>query len=156
MQSCKGPPCDQAVACVAAGKCQYQSSAEIAFSHLHPKVVEDFTGTVDGKGVKQVMTDPKTGLEMISPYFLEGVGDVLTYGANKYARNNWLRGMSYATVFGGIMRHLWAWFRGEDIDLKEKGGSGLPHLYHAAGGIMFLIHYTNKPEYVTFDDRVFK
>ncbi|UOF81209.1 hypothetical protein [Caudoviricetes sp.] len=102
------------------------------------------------------MTNPKTGLEMISPYFVEGVGDVLTYGANKYARNNWLRGMSYAVVFGGIMRHLWAWFRGEDLDPKEKGGSGLPHLYHAACGIMFLIHYTNKPEYKTFDDRVFK
>lgn len=119
----------------------------------------DFNGAVDGAGIKQVMVDPKTALELIPPQFVEGIGEVLLYGKNKYAANNWMRGMSYATVFGGVLRHLWAWFRGEEIDPVAKGGSGLPHLFHAACGIMFLAWFCHGPDrdlYAATDDRVFK
>jgi len=98
------------------------------------------------------MTEPKLPIQLISPLFLEGLATVLQYGANKYASNNWLRGMSYTTVFGGVMRHLWAWFRGETYDPETK----LNHLYHAACGLMFLAHYAETEGYGMFDDRVFK
>ena len=116
-----------------------------------PQPIADFVGKVDGGGIKQVMFSPKSGVQMISPHFVEGIGNVLTYGAKKYAKNNWMRGMSQTEVFGGILRHLFAWFRGED-----KDESGMPHLWHAACGLMFLVHFTSDEKYVQFDDRVFK
>jgi hypothetical protein len=98
------------------------------------------------------MKNPKSGVHMIDPKFILGVGDVLTYGANKYAANNWMRGMSWTEAFGGVCRHLLAWFWGKDLDDE----SGLPHLHHAACGIMFLSYYSRKEQYQQFDDRVFK
>lgn len=114
-----------------------------------------YTGEVTGTGIKTVMTEPKTPIHLMPPQFIEGVAAVLQHGAGKYAPNNWMAGMSWSTVFGGIMRHLWAFFRGEEQD-KE---SGLPHLAHAACGIMFLHWYAYGPQQeqhrAKCDDRVF-
>lgn len=114
--------------------------------------VEDFKGTVDGKGFKGVMKNPKLPIELIPPVFITEVSTVLLHGAKKYAPNNWMRGMSYTTAYGAIQRHLNAWFSGEEIDPE----SGLNHLAHAACGLAFLAHYRSKPDYEPFDDRVFK
>lgn len=118
-----------------------------------PASVGDFAGAVDGGGVKGVMKTPKTCVELIDPYWLEGVGNVLLYGKRKYAANNWMRGMSWVTVVGGILRHLYAFLRREEVDAE----SGLPHLHHAACGLMFLSHYSlaRREAYVTYDDRAF-
>ena len=114
-----------------------------------------YTGEVTGTGIKQVMAEPKTPIHLVTPQFIEGVAEILQHGATKYSPGNWMAGMSWATVFGGIMRHLWAWFRGEEMD-KE---SGLPHLCHAACGIMFLHWYCHGPVAEAHrekcDDRVF-
>lgn len=115
----------------------------------------EYSGEVTGTGVKQVMEEPKTPIHLMTPQFIEGVAEVLQHGASKYKPNNWMAGMSWSTVFGGIMRHLWAFFRGEELD-KE---SGLPHLAHAACGIMFLHYYAHGPVSDAHrdkcDDRVF-
>jgi hypothetical protein len=114
----------------------------------------DFTGSADGGGYKSVMDSPKTPLELLDPYFLEGVAEVLKHGATKYAPNNWRRGMSWTVVLGGILRHVTAFARGEEYDSE----SNLPHLHHAACGIMFLAHYahTEREEHRPFDDRVYR
>jgi hypothetical protein len=117
--------------------------------------VQDFSGEIDGKGVKGVMTSPKCPLELIPPIFTEGVAEVLLHGAKKYAPNNWLRGMSFETVLGGMSRHLSAIRRGEEIDSE----SGLPHLFHLGCGTMFMswyLHGPNAEQYRAFDDRKFK
>jgi hypothetical protein len=116
--------------------------------------VEDFKGLVDGAGVKSVMTSMKCPLELIPPQFTEGVAEVLKFGAQKYAANNWMRGMSWETVAGGILRHVTAFRRGEEMDPE----SGLPHLHHAACGLMFLSWYAHGPnvEHLQFDDRKFR
>mgnify|MGYP007070987273 CR=1 FL=1 len=79
----------------------------------------------------------KSRIDLIAPEMVFGVGDVLRFGAAKYAERNWERGMSWGRCFGAVMRHLWAWARGENVDPE----SGLPHLHHAACGVMFLIAY---------------
>lgn len=122
---------------------------------LSSKGVKDFAGEIDGQGVKAVMTSPKSPLQLITPEILEGLAAVLLHGAGKYAPNNWMRGMSWETVMGGILRHLTAFRRGEEID-KE---SGLPHLHHATCGLMFLSWYANGPQrsaHEKFDDRGYK
>ena len=81
--------------------------------------------------------DEKIMLELIAPELLFAVGITLTYGANKYDAENWRKGINYKRIYGGVMRHMTAWFNGENKDPE----SGLPHLWHAATGMMFLITY---------------
>lgn len=121
--------------------------------------VREFTGDIDGTGVKMVMVQPKSPIELIDPHFIEGVASVLQHGAKKYALEQWRNGMSIKTVLGGILRHTWAILRGEEIDPVENGGSGLPHVYHIGCGAMFLATFLHGPrnaEYRQFDDRVYK
>lgn len=79
----------------------------------------------------------KNRLDLISPGFLEGLGRVLTHGAKKYEANNWKKGIKYDRVYGALLRHLNAWWGGEDID-PESGDS---HLYHAGCCIMMLSEF---------------
>lgn len=123
--------------------------------------VGDFKGTVDGLGYKRSMDDlTKPPMWLVPSALLTGVAFVLGYGMGKYAANNWRRGMKYSEVYSAMQRHLTAWLEGEDLDPKnehlprEKQGSGLAHLWHAACNLAFLIEYTAHPDlYAEFDDR---
>ncbi len=88
------------------------------------------------EGVKFDAGKPR--YDLYPPEALEGTTKVLTFGAVKYADRNWEKGMSWGRVFGACMRHLWAWWKGEDTDPE----SGLPHLDHAACCIAFLQTYS--------------
>ena len=79
----------------------------------------------------------KLPYELIAPEVLDALALVLQFGADKYAPRNWERGMRWGRVFGALMRHMWAWWRGENNDDE----TGMSHLYHAACCIMFLIAY---------------
>lgn len=89
----------------------------------------------------------KNQLGLISSIFLFGLGRVLTFGATKYAAHNWRKGIAYSRLYDALMRHLWAWWDGEDTD-PETGES---HLDHAACCLMFLRELSQtKP---SLDDR---
>lgn len=49
---------------------------------------------------------------------------LLMFGAKKYEPHNWRRGFDYSRCFDALMRHLEAWWQGEDIDAE----SGCHHL----------------------------
>lgn len=89
--------------------------------------------------------------DLLPPDALEGVVQVLTYGASKYKDRNWELGINYGRVFGAVMRHLWAWWRGQENDPE----SGLPHLDHAMCGVLFLSAFT-KRQRLEHDDRPHK
>jgi hypothetical protein len=89
----------------------------------------------------------KLQYELISPYALEGLVSILTFGANKYKPRNWEQGLVWGRVFAATMRHLWAWWRGEDTDTE----TGKSHLDHAQACIHFLSHYVKTKTGV--DDR---
>lgn len=93
------------------------------------------------------LDDDKVRLELIPPELLTGVGTILTFGAKKYAPRNWELGMAWSRVFGALMRHMWSWWRGQDLD-PETGKS---HLWHAGCCIAFLIAYEERG--VGEDDR---
>lgn len=90
----------------------------------------------------------KPRMELLSPEALEGLAKVMTFGAAKYGDRNWEKGLTFSRVFGAGMRHMWAWWRGEDIDPE----SGLSHLDHAAFAMMTLSHF-NKRRRSDLDDR---
>lgn len=78
---------------------------------------------------------------------VEPVLRVLSYGADKYAPRNWEKGMAWSRPFGAMMRHMWAWWMGEDKD-KETGET---HLAHAACCLLFLLAYEKRG--IGTDDR---
>lgn len=97
------------------------------------------------EGVKY--DDGKLRFDLIPAFALEQLAAIYTMGAAKYADRNWEKGIKYSRVFAAIMRHLWAFWRGETIDSE----SGLPHVAHAAWGCFALLQYLSTcPE---FDDR---
>jgi hypothetical protein len=79
----------------------------------------------------------KLGTHLLPTAPLEAIARVLDFGAAKYAPNNWRKGLAYSRVYGAVLRHLWAWWRGEDNDRE----TGLPHLAHAGCEILFLLDY---------------
>lgn len=112
--------------------------------------VSDFAGKIDGTGAK--FDGAKLRLDLVPVQSLEALADIYTYGANKYAENNWLKGIKFSRIIGAVLRHIYAWMRGEDLDPESQR----PHLAHAAWGLFALLYYTKTPGYESFDDRVFR
>lgn len=92
----------------------------------------------------------KARYDLLPPIALASLVDVYSFGAKKYAPNNWRKGMNWSRCFASMCRHLFAWWRGEDFD-KE---SGLHHLAHVAWGCFTLIEYDS--EKLGVDDRPYK
>ena len=79
-------------------------------------------------------------MSLIDPKFVQGVAEVLTFGANKYAPNSWQTVPDAKRRYeDALLRHTYKYLEGE---LKDKE-SGLEHLKHMACNIMFLL-YLNK------------
>lgn len=79
----------------------------------------------------------KVRIDLMPPEAVEAISAVLTFGARKYGDRNWENGMAWGRVFGALMRHMWAWWRGEKSDPE----TGMSHLWHAGCCIAFLIAY---------------
>lgn len=82
---------------------------------------------------------------LLPPFALEEIVKVLTFGAQKYERDNWQKVPdSKRRYFDALQRHVWAWKRGEQFDPE----SGIHHLAHAMCCLMFLyehdIMYSNE------------
>jgi hypothetical protein len=56
----------------------------------------------------------KPRMDLIPPEALEALAEVLTIGAARYGARNWEKGITWGRCFAAMMRHLWAWMRGED------------------------------------------
>jgi hypothetical protein len=97
---------------------------------------------ITGNGVKGSMFKMKLPVDLVPPLFIRMVASVLLFGARKYAKNNWLQGMSWSEVAAGTIRHIYDFLEGKEYDKESK----LPHLAHAACGLMFLIWYAYGPQ----------
>lgn len=69
---------------------------------------------------------------------VKAVATILGIGARKYAPRNWEQGMDWSRPTDAAIRHINAWWGGEDKDQD----TGEHHLWHAATNIFFLIAYT--------------
>lgn len=79
---------------------------------------------------------------------LESTVRVLEFGAKKYAKGNWAKGMSWSVCFTCTMSHLSKSFQGEEHDEE----SGINHLAHAMCNMLFLLGYRDL--YPEGDDRL--
>jgi len=78
----------------------------------------------------------KTQYNLVPPFALEEIANVMTFGAKKYAPNNWKHVDNAKSRYtGAAMRHIEAYRQGVENDPE----TGLHHLAHASCCMMFLI-----------------
>ena len=75
----------------------------------------------------------KAMYDLIDPYCLEELAQVLTMGAIKYDRENWKQ-VEPHKYEAALFRHLQAYRKGEMIDPESR----LHHLSHVMANTMFL------------------
>ena len=80
--------------------------------------------------------DNKPRLDLVPPELIEAVGKVRTYGVKKYGDSSSWKKVEPYRYRAALMRHICRY-------LKEPDGiddeSGLPHLWHIACNVAFLI-----------------
>lgn len=81
---------------------------------------------VSGQGIKY--DSDKDRFDLIPFDLMAGEQRVWEFGAAKYSPNQWRKGMPLTQPFNALLRHLFAYMRGENNDPE----SGLSHLDHAA------------------------
>jgi len=94
---------------------------------------------LEGQGRK--LDNGKTRMDLLMcgcPKSLEQVAKVLTFGAKKYADNNWrLVPDAQKRYHAALHRHLNAYYQGDKIDSE----TGLSHLAHALCCLHFLLEF---------------
>lgn len=84
---------------------------------------------------KDAVGTAKAPLSCLPAPFMHAVGLALMEGARKYGRHNYrAMGVRYSVYYDALMRHMTAWWEGEDIDPD----SGLPHPVKAAACLAVL------------------
>lgn len=84
---------------------------------------------------------------------LEGIAYVMEYGAMKYERNNWKKGLDLNEIIDSMLRHLAKYLDGDYLDLNPETGqadmnySGLPHIDHIAVNALFLAYHSDRDNY---------
>lgn len=84
----------------------------------------------------------KPRLDLVPPELIEAVGTVMTHGAEKYGEASY-RQVKPQRYRSALMRHICKWLKephGKDED------SGLPHLWHIACNVAFLLELDKEEE----------
>lgn len=102
------------------------------------------------EGIKNDQDKP--AISLLPTSMLMEVGQVLTFGAEKYEAHNWRKGIHLSRLMSASLRHILAFNEGENIDSE----SGLSHLAHAICNLAFALEQIKNPvRYDTYDDRYF-
>lgn len=78
---------------------------------------------------------------------LESMVEVLEFGAEKYEKWNWTKGMPVTQVSESLLRHMFAFLSGQDKDPD----SDCDHLGHIMANAMFLSYIMREKS--QYDDR---
>jgi hypothetical protein len=79
----------------------------------------------------------KARVDLLPTLALIETAKVLAFGAEKYGENNWRGGFKWSRLLGALLRHTFAFMRGEYIDEE----TGLSHMAHAACCVLFLLEH---------------
>lgn len=89
----------------------------------------------------------KPPLSLIPRSALLAEAAVLDFGAHKYSKHNWRKGMEWSRLVDACLRHITAWNEGENLDPETLHS----HLAHARCCLGFLIEYQENG--IGVDDR---
>jgi hypothetical protein len=118
-------------------------SSNIMFVFKNKKEVEDYFDSIIQKDPrftykKEVLADRKNEgkiqWSLVDYESLEPMVKALEFGANKYSRDNWKKGLPHSSIIDSTMRHITAIQKGENVDPE----SGICHIGHAMCNLMFL------------------
>lgn len=82
---------------------------------------------------------PQLSYPLSARFALEGVAEVMTFGAKKYDRDNWKKGLPLEATLDSLLRHLTKLLDGETIDEE----SGCHHLDLLATNALFAAYHHN-------------
>jgi len=99
------------------------------------------------KGLAARHNDGKLPMHLVPTDAIRGMAQVLKVGAEKYELRNWEKGAYYSVPYASLMRHLLAFWDGENVDSE----SGRPHLEHVLTNAAFLLRYYE--QFPELDDR---
>lgn len=106
----------------------------------------DFMKTpADGSALRYDADKPPVSL--VPPDFILALAEHYGRGARKYEARNWEKGMFWSRCYDSAMRHLLAFWAGEDVDPE----TGTPHVIAVAWNMAALHHYMTA--YRQGDDR---
>lgn len=89
--------------------------------------------------VKESQSVGKTMYSLLVPEFIKEVAEIMTFGAEKYAKDNWKKCEDKSFYVDALYRHIEKWRLGEVRDLE----TGKHHLSHACCNLMFLFWMDN-------------
>lgn len=89
----------------------------------------------------------KARYDLIPPEALEELAQHYRRGAEKYEPRNWEKGMAWGKCFAAMMRHAWAFWRGETNDPE----TGTHHMISVAWNALAIFTYHTRG--VGDDDR---
>lgn len=82
---------------------------------------------------------PKLSFVLDAGNAIKGAADVLEFGAKKYSRNNWKKGLAMEAIIDSLLRHVEELLSGKRYDSE----SSLPHVDHIACNALFLADLYN-------------
>lgn len=95
---------------------------------------------------------PKLRFDLIPTIALRGMAQVFTIGAKKHGdrggKPNWIDGLSFASHYGAALRHMNAWWSGEEFDEE-----GFHHLDAATANLAILRDMAARHTGTEHDDR---
>jgi len=92
---------------------------------------------MENKALRYNKNKPK--LSLIDLSRMEDCANVLEFGAKKYSRDNWKKGLPLSEILDSMLRHIAAIQKGEWLDPE----SGLPHIGHIQCNALFLGNLNN-------------
>ena len=107
-------------------------------STIHEESVREVNEVVDLTKTAKKFDKGKPDLSLIDASLVEAAARALSFGAEKYGRDNYKEGLDLNRVFAALLRHTFARMNGEVLDPE----SGLDHLDHMAANIQFLTYFT--------------
>lgn len=108
----------------------YNSSGELEEDNI--------TVSTDQNGIKD--DNGKARFDLIPAHAIEALAELYATGAKKYDDRNWEKGLSWGRVFAALMRHAWAWWRGEKKDPED----GQHHMTSVAWCAFALYEYDRR------------
>lgn len=123
----------------AAGPVNLDAAIGSAVASLAAPAVGDVSSDALGSGARY--NAGKSPLEYVPLHLLEGAAKVFQQATvrsvNPYPAWNWAKGMRWSVPYACALRHLAAYYRGEDSDID----SGELHIDHAICNLLMLKHY---------------